>query len=88
MVGAPGDLGDRQAMADAIKATRMGTIVGPVDWTGAQAEVPNVSRTPLVGGQWRRGRSWPFELEIVSNTVHPEIPATGTLQPVADLQER
>ena len=50
-----GDLGDRQAMADAIKATRMGTIVGPVDWTGAQAEVPNVSRTPLVGGQWRRG---------------------------------
>ena len=83
-----GDLGDRQAMADAIKATRMDTIVGPVDWTGAQAEVPNVSRTPLVGGQWRRGRSWPFELEIVSNTVHPEIPATGTLQPVADLEER
>jgi branched-chain amino acid transport system substrate-binding protein len=83
-----GDLGDRQAMADAIKATRMGTIVGPVDWTGAQAEVPNVSRTPLVGGQWRRGGSWPFELEIVSNTVHPEIPATGTLQPVAALQER
>jgi branched-chain amino acid transport system substrate-binding protein len=83
-----GDLGDRQAMADAIKATRMETIVGPVDWTGAQAEVPNVSRTPLVGGQWRRGTSWPFELEIVSNTAHPEIPATSTLQPVAALQER
>ena len=83
-----GDLGDRQAMIDAIKATRMETIVGPVDWTGAQAEVPNVSRTPLVGGQWRRGTSWPFELEIVSNTAHPEIPATSTLQPVAALQER
>jgi branched-chain amino acid transport system substrate-binding protein len=78
-----GNVGDRQALADAIKATSMRTIVGPVDWTRAQADVPNVSRTPLVGGQWRRGRSWPLELEIVSNTAHPEIPATSTLQPIA-----
>ena len=49
----------------------------------AQADFPNISRTPLVGGQWRRGRSWPFELAIVSNTAHPEIPATSTLQPIA-----
>jgi branched-chain amino acid transport system substrate-binding protein len=78
-----GNVGDRQALADAIKATSMRTIVGPVDWTRTQADVPNVSRTPLVGGQWRRGRSWPLELEIVSNTAHPEIPATSTLQPIA-----
>jgi branched-chain amino acid transport system substrate-binding protein len=77
-----GDVGDRQALADAIKATRLDTIVGRVDWTRVQADFPNVSRTPLVGGQWRRGRRWPFELEIVSNTSHPEIPATGTLQPI------
>jgi branched-chain amino acid transport system substrate-binding protein len=77
-----GHLGDRQALADAIKATSIDTIVGPVDWTSNQADFPNVSRTPLVGGQWRRGRSWPFELEIVSNTVHPEIPTTSTLQPI------
>ena len=37
----------------------------------------------LVGGQWRRGRRWPFELAIVSNSAHPEIPATSTLQPIA-----
>ncbi len=77
-----GDLGDRQALADAIKATSMDTIVGRVDWTANQADFPNVARTPLVGGQWRRGRDWPFELEIVSNTVHPEIPTTSTLQPI------
>jgi branched-chain amino acid transport system substrate-binding protein len=77
-----GDVGDRQALAEAIKATRIDTIVGRVDWTLDQADFPNVSRTPLVGGQWRRGRTWPFELEIVSNTSHPEIPATGTLQPI------
>jgi branched-chain amino acid transport system substrate-binding protein len=80
---AAGDVGDKQALADAIKATSMSTIVGRVDWTRSQANFPNVSRTPLVGGQWRRGRDWPFELEIVSNTVHPEIPATSTLQPIA-----
>ena len=78
-----GNVGDRQALADAIRATSMGTVVGPVDWTRTRADVPNVSRTPLVGGQWRRGRSWPLELEIVSNSAHPEIPATGTLQPIS-----
>ena len=41
-----------------------------------------MSRTPLVGGQWRKSTTWPFELAIVSNTIHPEIPATGTLQPI------
>jgi branched-chain amino acid transport system substrate-binding protein len=78
-----GDVGDKQALADAIKATSMGTIVGTVDWTRTQADFPNVSRTPLVGGQWRRGGSRPFELEIVSNNVHPEIPATSRLQPIS-----
>jgi branched-chain amino acid transport system substrate-binding protein len=77
-----GDLGDRQALADAIKATSLNTIVGPVDWTSDQADFPNVARTPLVGGQWRRGRTWPYELEIVTNTFHPEIPTAGTLQPI------
>jgi branched-chain amino acid transport system substrate-binding protein len=77
-----GNFGDRQAVADAIRATSMNTVVGPVDWTSNQADFPNVARTPLVGGQWRRGRRWPFELEIVSNTVHPEVPTTSTLQPI------
>ena len=41
-----------------------------------------MSRTLLVGGQWRKSTTWPFELAIVSNTIHPEIPATGRLQPI------
>jgi branched-chain amino acid transport system substrate-binding protein len=77
-----GAVGDRQAVADAIRATSMSTVVGRVDWARAQADFPNVSRTPLVGGQWRKGTTWPYELTIVSNTVHPEIPATGRLQPI------
>jgi branched-chain amino acid transport system substrate-binding protein len=77
-----GDLGDRQALTDALAATSLDTIVGKLDWTRRGADFPNVARTPLVGGQWRRGRTWPFELEIVSNATYPEIPATGTLQPI------
>ena len=78
-----GDVDDRQAIVDAIKATSLDTIVGHVDWTSRLADFPNVARTPLVGGQWRQGTTWPFELEIVSNATNPEIPATGTLQPIA-----
>ena len=77
-----GDVEDRQAIVDAIEATSLDTIVGRVDWTSKLADVPNVARTPLVGGQWRPGKTWPFELEIVSNATNPEIPATGTLQPI------
>jgi branched-chain amino acid transport system substrate-binding protein len=77
-----GDVGDRQGVVDAIQATNLDTIVGPVDWTSRLADFPNVARTPLVGGQWRKGGRWPFELEIVSNATHPEIPATGSLQPM------
>ena len=79
---AAGDVGDKLALADAIKATSLATVAGPVDWANAQADFPNVSRTPLAGGQWRRGRAWPFELQVVSNVVNPEIPATGELQPI------
>jgi branched-chain amino acid transport system substrate-binding protein len=78
-----GDVNDKQAMIDAIEATSLDTIVGRVDWTSKRADFPNVARTPLVGGQWRVGSTWPFELEIVSNATNPEIPATGTLQPLA-----
>jgi branched-chain amino acid transport system substrate-binding protein len=78
-----GDADDRQALVDAVEATDLHTIVGRVRWAKSQADFPNVARTPLVGGQWRRGSTWPFELEIVSNATHPEIPAGSTLQPIA-----
>jgi len=70
------------AFLEAIEATSPDTIVGRVDWTSRRADFPNVARTPLVGGQWRPGTTWPFELEIVSNATNPEIPATGTLEPI------
>jgi branched-chain amino acid transport system substrate-binding protein len=71
---------DKQAVADAIKATKLDTIVGPLDWSAGP--VPNVAKTPLVGGQWRRGGGGAYELVIVNNKTAPQIPAAGRLEPI------
>jgi branched-chain amino acid transport system substrate-binding protein len=75
-----GKVDDKQAIADAIKATRLDTIVGTLDWS--KGPVPNVAKTPLVGGQWRRGSSGHYELVIVNNKTAPQIPASSKLQPI------
>jgi len=64
----------------AISSLQLDTVVGHLDWTNGP--VKNVATTPLVGGQWQKGTSHPFELNIVSNKDHPEIPRTGSMQPM------
>ena len=75
---------DKQALIDAIAATNLDTIVGPV--TFAREGLPkNVSPTPLVGGQWQQqdaGAPFPFELLVVNNTQATEIPVGGTMVPL------
>jgi branched-chain amino acid transport system substrate-binding protein len=73
---------DAQAIADALADLQVSTIVGDLDWTSGP--VPNVAKTPLVGGQWRasQGGEHPFDLVIVSNSEAPEIPAAGTVEPL------
>jgi branched-chain amino acid transport system substrate-binding protein len=44
--------------------------------------VPNVTKTPLVGGQWGKGKTFPFDITIVSNTSAPSIPVGGKLRPL------
>jgi branched-chain amino acid transport system substrate-binding protein len=70
------DLDDYEAITAAIAATNMDTIVGKVDWSSGP--VKNVSKTPLVGGQWQKEGDT-FDLKIVSNSAHPDIPLTGDL---------
>lgn len=68
---------DPDAILAAIKATDYQSIVGPVKWTGQP--VPNVSRTPLVAGQWRVRDKGP-ELVIAENKTYPAIPLGAPLQ--------
>src|SRR5436190_1361139 len=58
-------------------ATDYHSMVGPVKWTGQP--VKNVTKTPLVAGQWQR-KNDKFELVITTNKPAPEIPTGGQLQ--------
>ena len=71
------DLDDQQAITASIAATKLDTIVGMVDWSSGP--VKNVSKTPLVGGQWQRDGD-ALDLKVVGNKDHPSIPKTGTLK--------
>lgn len=77
---------DKAAIRDAIKATALDTVVGHIEWNGANLPpfaAVNVAKTPLVGGQWVKGTgSFDYDLVIVSNKDQPTIPAAGTLQPI------
>jgi branched-chain amino acid transport system substrate-binding protein len=73
--------GDRASLRDAIKSTNKNTIVGAVAW--GKGPVPNVAKTPLVGGQWTKGQQFPYDLVIVNNKRAPSIPTGGTLKVMA-----
>jgi branched-chain amino acid transport system substrate-binding protein len=69
----PGDV------RDAVAATKLKTVVGDVAW-GGQGPFKNVSKTPLVLGQWNKGNKYRYELSIVNNKAAPAIPAAGTMK--------
>jgi branched-chain amino acid transport system substrate-binding protein len=70
---------DAKSILDAIVATNYESIVGKIQWTGQP--VKNVTKTPLVGGQWQR-KGDKFELVITENKTAPSIPVGGKLQPL------
>lgn len=63
---------------DVIAATSMKTVVGDVKW-GGQGPFKNVSKTPLVLGQWNKGKKHNYDLVIVNNQATPAIPVGGKL---------
>ena len=63
---------DKAKVREGIAATNMNTIVGPIKYNEK-----NYSITPLVGGQWVKGKKWPWEIIITYNKEHPEIPTAG-----------
>jgi branched-chain amino acid transport system substrate-binding protein len=75
------DVHDRAAVLEALTKTDMNTVVGPVKW--GSGPVKNVAKTPLVGGQWRLGGKFKYDLVITSNETAPAIPVGGDMQPIA-----
>ena len=68
-----------KSVRDAVAATNLATVVGPVKW-GGQGPFRNVSKTPLVLGQWVKGKKYRHELVIVNNEAAPNIPTGGTMK--------
>jgi branched-chain amino acid transport system substrate-binding protein len=73
-------INDPKSILDAIVATDYKSMVGPVKWTGQP--VKNVTKTPLVAGQWQR-KNGKSELVIAENKTAPEIPVGGKLMPLS-----
>jgi branched-chain amino acid transport system substrate-binding protein len=74
------DIDDKQSIVDAIKATSLNTIVGHISWKGGP--VPNVAKTKLAGAQWRKGKKYKYELQVVSNKRVPGLKKTAKLIPI------
>lgn len=67
------------SIAAAIRATSYDSIVGPIDFSSGP--VPNIAKTPLVGGQWRVENGTPI-LDIVENGSAPDVPLTAEIRSI------
>ena len=59
---------DREANREALAATDITTVCGPVKFAGAPHK--NVCTMPIFGGQWVKGEKWMYDLKIVDNSVN------------------
>ncbi|MEO0003315.1 MAG: hypothetical protein RLZZ22_1007, partial [Pseudomonadota bacterium] len=66
---------------DAVASSKLKTVVGDVAW-GGPGPFKNVSKTPLVLGQWNKGKKFKYELTLVNNEAAPAIPVGGKLKPL------
>ena len=86
VMGRVEDSRDPDEVAAAIAATELSSIVGRIAFDGAGLPpfaVQNVAKTPLVGGQWRLKDGGGYDLVIVDNSDHPNIPTGGTMEEIA-----
>jgi branched-chain amino acid transport system substrate-binding protein len=67
---------DSASLLEAMKTPDYNSVVGPLKWTGEP--VKNVTKTPLVAGQWRKMDNI-FNLVVCENKTAPEIPVQEKL---------
>ena len=52
---------------------------GPLDF--AAGPEPGIALQKIVGGQWRPGTKFPWDIVIVDNSTYPAVPVGGDLAP-------
>ena len=86
VMGRVSEVTDADAVAAAIAATRLDTMVGRIEWNGAGLPpfaARDICKTQLVGGQWRRRADGGFDLVVVDNLTAPNIPLGGKMEALA-----
>ncbi|HEY4014890.1 MAG TPA: ABC transporter substrate-binding protein [Polyangiaceae bacterium] len=78
-LAAAADPHDRAAVAHALKTLKYEGMSGPLDFTAGPQ--PGIAMQKIVGGQWRKGKSFPWDIYIVDNSGYPAVPLSGDLQP-------
>ena len=85
VMGRVEDSRDPDEVTSAIAATQLSSMVGRIAFDGAGLPpfaTQNVSKTPLVGGQWRLNDG-AYDLVIVDNSDNPNIPTGGTMEEIS-----
>jgi branched-chain amino acid transport system substrate-binding protein len=80
------DVGDNKAIVKSIASTKFDNVVGPIVWDGKNVPpfaAKNITKTPLVGGQWRHREGNKYDIVITDNKTFPAIPVGGQMQPIA-----
>ena len=71
---------DRQEVARALHAVNYVGMSGGINFSAGPA--PGVSITPLLGVQWKATSGpFPFEMQVVDNTLLPRVKTNGKLEP-------
>ena len=77
-------IGDPDSVRQAIAETDYASILAPVSWKPGRGPVKNVSKTPIVAGQWERtAPDQPLSLVIKANPDWKNIPVSGQLKQLA-----
>ena len=72
---------DKAEVAAALFQVNIEGVAGQLDWTSSKNPAPGVVDTPCVGVQWKPNSKYGWSMEVVDNTLMPNVPLTSTLEP-------
>ena len=72
---------DKAEVAAALFNVNIEGVAGQLNWTSSKNPAPGVVDTPCVGVQWKPNSKYGWSMEVVDNTLMPNVPLTGTLEP-------
>jgi branched-chain amino acid transport system substrate-binding protein len=70
---------DKAAVASALHNVNYTGMSGSLDFAGGPA--PGVAIIKPLGVQWKAGTKFPFEMQVVDNSLDPTVPITAKLEP-------